>query len=109
MIESLGTRISLSGIYIFVFASLPLQVTITVGFYAGISLLEAGCNGNQTSWCGGVVLVEYAVRCFIMLITVVAINFNITNIRFCIQVKGGSLKGEGVRFLFWCVAEILTL
>lgn len=30
---------------------------------------------------------EYAVRSLVMLSTVVAINFNITHIRFCIQVR----------------------
>lgn len=62
------------------------QVTLTVGFYAGISLIEAGCQSSETDWCGGVALMEYAVRSLIMLSTVVAINFNITHIRFCIQV-----------------------
>ncbi|CAN0193649.1 unnamed protein product, partial [Scytosiphon promiscuus] len=60
-------------------------VSITIGFYAGVSLLQANCR-DSSQWCDGVGLIEYAVRSLIMLSTVVAINFNITHIRFCIQV-----------------------
>ncbi|CAM9201879.1 unnamed protein product [Ectocarpus sp. 6 AP-2014] len=61
-------------------------VTITIGFYAGVSLIDASCDDtNSSSWCSGVGLMAYAVRSLVMLTTVVAINFNITHIRFCIQ------------------------
>eukprot|EP00752_Nemacystus_decipiens_P005249 g4763.t2 len=60
-------------------------VTITIAFYAGVALIDAGCGGADSNWCNGVSLLEYAVRSLIMLSTVVAINFNITHIRFCIQ------------------------
>eukprot|EP00903_Cladosiphon_okamuranus_P009103 g8701.t1 len=62
-------------------------VTITIAFYAGVALIDAGCSstGTSSNWCSGVSLLEYAVRSLIMLSTVVAINFNITHIRFCIQ------------------------
>ncbi|CAM9315553.1 unnamed protein product, partial [Hapterophycus canaliculatus] len=59
-------------------------VSITIGFYAGVSILHATCS-DSNQWCDGVGLIEYAVRSLVMLSTVVAINFNITHIRFCIQ------------------------
>lgn len=69
-----------------------LQVTITIAFYAGVALIDAGCGGADSNWCNGVSLLEYAVRSLIMLSTVVAINFNITHIRFCIQVHTSMLS-----------------
>ncbi|CAM9383284.1 unnamed protein product [Laminaria digitata] len=60
-------------------------VTLTVGLYAGVSLLKATCDDSGTQWCSSISLMEYTVRSLIMLSTVVAINFNITHIRFCIQ------------------------
>lgn len=63
------------------------QVTITIGFYAGVALIDGSCRGSGSSWCRGFSLMEYAVHSLVMLSTIVAINFNITHIRFCIQVK----------------------
>lgn len=77
------------------------QVTITIGFYAGVALIDAGCRGAGSSWCRGISLMEYAVRSLVMLSTVVAINFNITHIRFCIQVRAG-FTSKGFHWAHGC-------
>lgn len=80
------------------------QVTITIAFYAGVALIDAGCGGTESNWCNGVSLLEYAVRSLIMLSTVVAINFNITHIRFCIQVC--RCPREGGVMCYVCFANL---
>lgn len=71
-------------------------MTTTIAFYAGVALIDAGCGSTDSNWCNGVSLLEYAVRSLIMLSTVVAINFNITHIRFCIQVHRCSREKNGL-------------
>lgn len=78
-------------------------MTITIAFYAGVALIDAGCGGADSNWCNGVSLLEYAVRSLIMLSTVVAINFNITHIRFCIQVCTSMLSKGKWMCSFICV------
>ncbi|CAM9671657.1 unnamed protein product [Ascophyllum nodosum] len=60
-------------------------VSVTIGFYACVSLLQSRCDTYEVAWCNKIGLMEYAIRSLIMLTTVVAINFNISHIRFCIQ------------------------
>lgn len=75
-----------------------LQVAITMGLYAGISLVEAGCLGQTSTWCSGLALMEYAVRSLVMLTTVVAINYHITHIRGCIQVQWSTIERDAASF-----------
>lgn len=73
-----------------------LQVVVTIGFYACVSLLGAGCQDAESALCGGLGFMEYAIRSLILLSTVVAINFNISHIRLCIQVGGHGPGRVGV-------------
>ncbi|CAM9365314.1 unnamed protein product [Discosporangium mesarthrocarpum] len=60
-------------------------VALVFVMYGGLSTGHAFCENSQGWLCNSLALMEYAVRCLVMLSTVVAINFNITNIRFNIQ------------------------
>lgn len=78
-----------------------------MGIYFAISLLEAGCLGEASNWCNGLALMEYTLRSLIMLSTVVAINFNITHIRFCIQV--GSWAAQFSLCVFLVALSLLSI
>lgn len=82
-------------------------MVVTLGFYACVSLLAAGCLDADSTLCGGLGFMEYAIRSLVLLSTVVAINFNISHIRLCIQVGGHGPGRVGVAMTLGVYARLL--